>query len=69
MPHMNGIEATRRLKEALPESRVIGLSMHEESDMAQAILDAGAVEYLRKDIAADALLTSILRLGSLAPAK
>lgn len=48
MPRMNGIEATRRIKEALPDVTVIGLSLHEEHDMALALERAGASSYLTK---------------------
>ena len=48
MPHLNGIEATRRITAELPDIRVIGLSMHQQQDMATAMYQAGAVAYLRK---------------------
>lgn len=63
MPELSGIEATRRIKAALPEVRVIGLSMHEDADMATAMLRAGAHTYLRKDTASDTLITTILSEG------
>lgn len=60
MPRLNGIEATRRIVENLPEVRVIGLSMHEEADMATAMHKAGAVAYLSKDVASNDLFATIL---------
>jgi CheY-like chemotaxis protein len=60
MPRLNGIEATRRLVSAMPGLRVIGLSMHEGDDMATAMRDAGAVAYLTKGAATDALVGVIL---------
>jgi signal transduction histidine kinase/CheY-like chemotaxis protein len=59
MPQMGGIEATRRVREFLPDVRVVGLSMHEEDDMAQAMLDAGADVYLRKDGSLERLVEAI----------
>lgn len=59
MPQMNGIEATRRVREILPHVRVVGLSMHEEDDMARAMLDAGANVYLRKDGSLERLVEAI----------
>ena len=59
MPQMNGIEATRRVRELLPRVRVVGLSMHEEDDMARAMLDAGANVYLRKDGSLERLVEAI----------
>jgi PAS domain S-box-containing protein len=48
MPMMNGIEATRIIREKFPGIRVIGLSMYEEEARARAMLEAGAVTYLTK---------------------
>jgi PAS domain S-box-containing protein len=59
MPGMNGIEATRRIKDELPSIRIIGLSLHRIEDMAQAMLDAGAETYLAKDGPVQNLLTAI----------
>ncbi len=48
MPRMNGIEATKLISRELPKTRVIGLSMHAEGDMAAAMRAAGASAYLTK---------------------
>lgn len=60
MPVLNGIEATRRILDAIPSTRVIGLSMHAEADMATAMRKAGAVAYLTKDAATESLVAAIL---------
>ncbi|NUQ65417.1 MAG: PAS domain S-box protein [Pirellulales bacterium] len=60
MPGMNGIEATRQIRKSLPGVQVIGLSMHEEAELARAMQAAGAVRYLCKDTACDDLITTIL---------
>jgi PAS domain S-box-containing protein len=59
MPRMSGIEATRRITDALPDTAVIGLSMHNESDMASAIREAGAVQYLTKGGPSEDLVSAI----------
>ncbi len=66
MPGMNGIDATRAMRESLPDVRIIGLSMHEEADLGRAMRAAGAVRYLRKDTACDELISTILaqRVGA-----
>jgi PAS domain S-box-containing protein len=64
MPGLNGIEATRRILSSLPQVRVIGLSMHEAADMANAMRKAGAVAYLRKDTDSDVLVSMIQAQGS-----
>ena len=43
MPHMDGVEATARIRAELPHIRVIGLSMQARNETADAIEHAGAV--------------------------
>ncbi|MFP4105409.1 MAG: response regulator [Phycisphaerae bacterium] len=62
MPKMDGVEATRRLKEILPTIRVVGLSMYEEADRAQAMRSAGAAAFLTKGAKADKLIRTIRRV-------
>ena len=59
MPRMNGIEATRVIHAELPNVRVIGLSMFEETQQAVAMRNAGAVYYLTKSDASDVLVAAI----------
>jgi DNA-binding NarL/FixJ family response regulator len=49
MPELNGIEATRRLSESAPRTRILALSMHKDSVYVREILRAGARGYLLKD--------------------
>lgn len=60
MPKLNGIQVTSILSRELPELRIIGLSMHEREDMANAMTEAGAVAYCTKGGPTDTLL-SVLR--------
>jgi DNA-binding NarL/FixJ family response regulator len=55
MPYMDGVQATRLIKQEHPHTTIIGLSMHETSTMRDALLQAGAVDYLNKDNAGDNL--------------
>ena len=59
MAGVGGIEATRRISSEHPESRVIGLSMHESSEIASAMKKAGAFEYLIKRAPTRVLLETI----------
>ena len=68
MKGMGGIEATRLLHAELPQTRVIGLSMFEESGTAAAMRQAGAVEYLTKSSPAKALLATIRAVVRAEPA-
>jgi DNA-binding NarL/FixJ family response regulator len=72
MPELNGIEATRRLMESSPRTRVLALSMHKDAVYVREILRAGARGYLLKD-AIDADLLAAVRAiargeGYLSPA-
>jgi PAS domain S-box-containing protein len=59
MAKLNGIEATRIIHNEFPEIRIIGLSMFEEVERAQAMRDAGAVQYVAKSGAGEALIAAI----------
>jgi DNA-binding NarL/FixJ family response regulator len=49
MPLLNGIEATRHIKKAVPQARVIILSMHAHDRYISELLRIGASGYLLKD--------------------
>ena len=53
MPVLDGIEATRRLRQSAPEARVVILTMHGEEETIDRALRAGAVAYLLKDCSTD----------------
>jgi signal transduction histidine kinase/DNA-binding NarL/FixJ family response regulator len=59
MPGLNGIEATRAIHNDYPDVRIVGLSMFEEAERAQALRDAGAVAYVAKSGPATGLLAAI----------
>lgn len=59
MPELNGIEATRRLIELSPRTRVLALSMHKDAVYVREILRAGARGYLLKDSADADLLAAV----------
>lgn len=50
MPKMNGIEATRQIKQRLPEVKVVMLTSHDNEEEVLAALSAGADAYCIKDI-------------------
>lgn len=60
LPGVNGIEATRRIKARLPGARVIGLSIHEEEEVAQSMIAAGASDFITKGGHPERLLRRIL---------
>ena len=67
MPKMNGIEATRIIHAERPNIRIIGLSMFDAADQAQAIRQAGAVAYLNKTGNKAELLSTIRNAQGIDP--
>ena len=59
MPEMDGIQATARILECSPGSRVIILTSFGEEDQVIPAIQAGAHGYLLKDIAPDKLVQAI----------
>lgn len=58
MPVLDGIGATKRIREQVPDARVIVLTMHDEGDTRRLALEAGAVGFLTKGASfADVLKT------------
>lgn len=50
LPEMNGIEATIKVKEILPETKIIALTSHDREEEVIAALASGAHGYCLKDI-------------------
>ena len=59
MPLMNGLEAGLRLKELMPTTKLIFLTMNEDSDLAMEAMRCGASGYLLKSSAASELIQAI----------
>jgi DNA-binding NarL/FixJ family response regulator len=59
MPVLNGIEATCIIRNEFPDIHIIGLSMFEEAERAQAMRDAGAADYIMKSGPIDELVSAI----------
>ena len=59
MPVLNGVRATRLLKKALPQCRVIVLTTFDDDEYVFDALRAGAVGYLLKDVASAQLVEAI----------
>jgi len=59
MPEMDGIAATRAIRERHPDVQVIALTSFQDQGRVQAALDAGALGYLLKNVSADELARAI----------
>lgn len=60
MPEMDGIEATRLLKERFPGIGVVALSGHEDQEIVREMLVAGASGYVLKDSDGDDILNAVM---------
>lgn len=59
MPGMDGIEATRQIKENAPDTVVLALTMHEDEQYFFEMLHAGASGYIPKRAAPDDLVSAV----------
>ena len=67
MPELNGLEATRRIRQVVPETEVLVFTMHESEDLVREVLAAGARGYLLKSDAADQLVPAVESLAKHRP--
>jgi NarL family two-component system response regulator LiaR len=59
MPGMDGVGATRVIREKHPEIQVIALTSFKEKELVEGVLEAGAIGYLLKNVSADELAGAI----------
>ncbi len=64
MPRLDGIEATRRLRERCPEVRVISLTTYADDESVLGALRAGARGYLTKDASGEEIRAAILTVAA-----
>ena len=62
MPGLNGIDAIRRIHAQEPGVRMLCLSMHDDSRMVLAVLNAGAAGYVLKESSGEELALAIRRV-------
>jgi len=59
MPNLNGLDATRQIVDALPQTKVLVLTLYESDDMIQQVLNAGARGFLLKSDAGRNLVAAV----------
>jgi DNA-binding NarL/FixJ family response regulator len=59
MPSLNGLEATRQILKANPQTRVLILTLHDSDQVVQEVLNAGARGFLLKSDAARDLVAAV----------
>ena len=61
MPVMDGLEATRKIKQEMPKTSVMMVTMHENPDYLFEAVKAGAAGYVLKDAPGERLLSAVRR--------
>ena len=64
MPEMDGFEATRRVREQYPATRVIALSMLNNEPFVQKMIASGAVGYILKTAGREELVSAVRLVAS-----
>jgi two-component system, NarL family, response regulator DegU len=64
MPGLDGIAATRLVRQRAPETHVVILTMHSDDDSLARAIRAGASGYLVKDCSTDELVDAIEKVAS-----
>lgn len=59
MPQLNGLDATRRIKQFLPKVKIIVITMNEDAELVGEAFRAGASAYLLKHSASQELLQAM----------
>jgi DNA-binding NarL/FixJ family response regulator len=61
MPVMDGLQATRKIKDEMPKTSVMMVTMHENPDYLFEAVKAGAAGYVLKDASGERLLSAVKR--------
>jgi DNA-binding NarL/FixJ family response regulator len=64
MPDLDGLQATRQIREAVPTTEVIALTMHESDQMVRRVLHAGALGYVLKSDLATQLVKAVKNVSA-----
>jgi len=64
MPDLDGLQATRQIREASPDAQVVVLTMHESDQMVRRVLDAGALGYVLKSDLATHLVKAVKNVSA-----
>lgn len=64
MPGMDGVEATRCIKDISPRTQIIVLTSYHQDEHIFPALKAGAISYLLKDVTTDELLDAICKAAA-----
>lgn len=64
MPKMDGVAATRKIKELFPETKVLAFTMFDQEEVIRDMFEAGADGYLLKNSSLETVKTAIKTIAS-----
>ena len=67
MPELDGLDAIRQLRKALPNTEVVVFSAHPSEEMIEEVFEAGAKSYIEKTQASQDLITAVRSLAEHKP--
>lgn len=62
MPKMDGVEATKVIRDRWPQIHIIALTSYKEKEYVEGVLKAGATSYLLKNVSAEELVSAIKKV-------
>lgn len=63
MPHLNGLEATRRIHREFPDSHILILTLHDVPELTRLVPTAGAQGLVLKSDSNQLLISAVEHLG------
>lgn len=63
MPHLNGLDAARQVREAVPEAKILMLTLHESGEMLRRALQTGAQGVVLKSDLAESLVAVLKKIS------
>lgn len=67
MPGMDGVTATKKIRDSYPQVQVVALTSFSEDDLIQSALEAGAIAYLLKNVTPRELAEAIRKAHAGSP--
>ncbi|NWG34795.1 MAG: response regulator transcription factor [Chloroflexi bacterium] len=64
MPDIDGVEATRKVKQVSPRSQIVVLTSYHEDEHIFPALKAGALSYILKDVSAEELASAVRKAAA-----
>lgn len=64
LPEMDGVQVTRQIRDALPNTKVLILTMHDSDEVVQSALGAGANGYVLKSDLTECLVKAVKDISS-----